>query len=325
MKKSCTSFLFATVTAFLVVPTLAAPTITGVTAQQRYPWNGKVDITYTVSGDIAASAKELGVFTSLKVTATDRDEGKTYTASSLSGDTGLGNWTHKCVWDMGAQGLSFLSTNVVFSVSCETTPALYCVIDLSGGTNAASYPVSYLAEPPSGGFNVDDYKMTKLVLRRIEPGSFIMGDDQTNQTHRVTLTKPFFIGVFEVTQKQYSLVTGSNPSEFAGYMSHPVEKVSYDAIRGSSDGARWPSSGAVDSSSFMGRLRARTGLDFDLPTVGVRLPRGDDDDLQLRRLRERGLHVVHGQLVVAYAKGGDEVAKPLGALRHARQCLGMVP
>ena len=37
-------------------------------------------------------------------------------------------------------------------------------------------------------------------------------------------------------------------------------------IRGSSNGAKWPSSSAVDSDSFMGKLRARTGLDFDLPT-----------------------------------------------------------
>ena len=39
----------------LVVNVFAeAPSITGVTAQQRYPWNGKVDISYTVTGDIAA-------------------------------------------------------------------------------------------------------------------------------------------------------------------------------------------------------------------------------------------------------------------------------
>ena len=37
-------------------------------------------------------------------------------------------------------------------------------------------------------------------------------------------------------------------------------------IRGSSAGAGWPSSSAVDASSFLGKLRARTGLDFDLPT-----------------------------------------------------------
>ena len=42
--------------------------------------------------------------------------------------------------------------------------------------------------------------------------------------------------------------------------------VSYNAIRGSSDGAQWPASNAVDSDSFLGKLRARTELDFDLPT-----------------------------------------------------------
>ena len=161
---------------------------------------------------------------------------------------------------MNAEGLTFKSADVVFNVSCETTPATYCVIDLSAGANATSYPVTYLAEPPSGGFNVNTYKTTKLVLRRLEAGTFKM-QGSTN----VKLTKPFFCGLFEVTQKQYTLVTGSNPSNLKGD-TLPVEKVTYNAIRGSSNGAKWPSSSAVDSSSFMGKLRARTGLDFDLPT-----------------------------------------------------------
>ena len=240
---------------------LATPIITNVTAQQRYPWNGKVDISYTMSGasDIPASVPE-GLVAELKVTATDGESGQTYTASSLSGDTALTDGTHSIVWDMAAQGLAFVSTNVVFSVSCETMPAPYCVIDLSAVANASAYPVTYLEEPPSGGFNVDEYKTTKLVLRRIDPGTFMMcGQYQT------TLTKPYYIGVFEVTQKQYRLVKGSNPSSFFGDKK-PVERVSYNAIRGSSAGAGWPSSSAVDSSSFMGKLRARTGIDFDLPT-----------------------------------------------------------
>ena len=243
----------------------AAPTISGVTAQQRYPWNGKVDISYTVTGDIAAEAKQRAVFTSLKVTAIDMVANTTNIATQLSGDTALTAGTHKFVWDMNAEGLTFKSSNVVFNVSCETTPATYCVIDLSAGANATSYPVTYLSEPPSGGFNVEAYKTTKLVLRRLEAGTFIMGEDQSDESHRVTLTKPFFCGLFEVTQKQYTLVTGANPSSFSGD-TLPVEKVSYNMIRGSSNGANWPSSSAVDSSSFMGKLRARTGLDFDLPT-----------------------------------------------------------
>lgn len=238
----------------------ATPTITAVTAQQRYPWNGKVDISYTVTGDIAAEAKQRALITSLKVTATDRDANATYTATKLSGDMLLTAGTHSLVWDMDAEGLTFKSTNVVFKVSCETTNALYCVIDLSAGANATSYPVTYLASPPSGGFNVNVYKTTKLVLKRLEAGTYKMLGSSN-----VTLTKPFFCGLFEVTQKQYTLVMGSNPSNFSGD-TLPVEKVSYDAIRGSSNGAKWPSSSTVDSSSFLGKLRSRTGLDFDLPT-----------------------------------------------------------
>ena len=150
----------------------------------------------------------------------------------------------------------------------DAMKALYCVIDLSGGPSASSYPVLYVptaSAVPEGTFNTDEYKTTKLVLRRIEPGEFIMGEDQKDETHRVKISKPFYIGVFEVTQAQYALVMGNNPSRFKGGM-HPVERVSYNMIRGSSDGAQWPLSSAVDSYSFMGRLRACTGLDFDLPT-----------------------------------------------------------
>ena len=242
----------------------ATPTITGVTAQQRYPWNGKVDISYTVTGDIAAEAKQRAVFTSLKVTAIDKVANTTNIATQLFGDMALTAGTHKFVWDMNAEGLTFKSSNVVFNVSCETTPATYCVIDLSAGANATSYPVTYLASPPSGGFNVDAYKTTKLVLKRLEAGTFKM-----QGSSNVTLTKPFFCGLFEVTQRQYELVTGSNPcssTEYGKGNTYPVHYVSYNMIRGSSNGAKWPSSSAVDSSSFMGKLRTRTGLDFDLPT-----------------------------------------------------------
>ena len=150
---------------------------------------------------------------------------------------------------------------------------LYLVVDLTGGTNAMNYPVSYLADVPKGGWT-NEYMTDKLVLRRIEPGKFVMGSPDTEPSregsetqHRVTLTKAFYIGVFEVTQRQGELVMGSSP----GFLKtssdmHPVEVVSYDNIRGSGDGANWPATNSVDAISFMGKMRARTGMAFDLPT-----------------------------------------------------------
>ncbi|MBO7223480.1 MAG: SUMF1/EgtB/PvdO family nonheme iron enzyme, partial [Kiritimatiellae bacterium] len=134
----------------------------------------------------------------------------------------------------------------------------YLVIDLSGGTSAASYPMTILSEVPAGGWT-DEYKTTKLVLRKITAGKMPCKDVD------VTLTKDYYVGVFEVTQKQWELVMGSNPSYFDGD-TLPVETVSYDDIRGTSNGSQWPASNAVDATSFMGKLRAKTGIDFDLPT-----------------------------------------------------------
>ena len=135
----------------------------------------------------------------------------------------------------------------------------YCVIDISGGVSASSYPVTYLDSCPLTGWS-DEYKTTKILLRRIEPGEVKVGG-----TKPVSLTKEFYMGVFEITQKQYQLVMGNNPSSYKGDM-RPVEYVSWNDIRGNSSTYNWPNVTTVYSSSFIGKLQAKTGLNFDLPT-----------------------------------------------------------
>ena len=161
---------------------------------------------------------------------------------------------------------------------------LYMVIDLSGGKDAKSYPVKYLNAEPRGGWT-DEYKTTKLVLRRIKAGSYTMGspanelyraDDAVawNEIqHKVTITKPFYIGVFEITQKQYELVTGAVPGNIADFNkgdNFPVCSLQWNAIRGNSDTYNWPSVTDVDPASFMGIVREKTGMaTFDLPTEAM--------------------------------------------------------
>ncbi len=145
------------------------------------------------------------------------------------------------------------------------SPMTYLVIDLE------SLTVERLADVPAGGWT-DAHKTTKLVLRRIPAGQFTMGAPsaelfrESNETqHAVTISADFFIGVFEVTQRQWELVMGTKPGYFtnaAAYATRPVEKVSYTMIRGNAAG--------VNATSFMGTLRAKlagvTDLEFDLPT-----------------------------------------------------------
>jgi formylglycine-generating enzyme required for sulfatase activity len=129
--------------------------------------------------------------------------------------------------------------------------------------------------------NLDDdaCRTTELWLRYIPAGTFTMGSpadelgrSDTEVQHKVTLTQPFYIGVFECTQRQWELVMGDRPSYFNNdtcNATRPVEQVSYDMIRGTGEqaGAGWPTYGhAVDATSFMGVLRDKTGLMFDLPT-----------------------------------------------------------
>ena len=228
-----------------------AATVSDVTARQRYPWNGKIDIDYTITGTDTTN-------TALAVTLTDHDTGKVYSLTE--------NGRHQFTWNRR----DLVVSNGMATVSLVRYSVLYCVIDLSGGPNAARWPVSYLSAVPSDGWT-DEYKTTKLVLRRIKVGTFVMGDNQSDESHRVTLTKSFYMGVFEVTQRQWEFVMGSWPNSTPSSSdgrgdAYPAYNVSYDDIRGPSSGARWPASSAVDASSFLGRLRAKTGLDFDLPT-----------------------------------------------------------
>ncbi len=250
--------------AVLLAQAWAEVRIEDVRATPVAPW-GRIVVDYTVAGTLPTDAADYVA----AVTASNRTTGAVYTGELVDGELELSLGKHRIWWNAGTAGLREAAEAVDVSVSYVKHP-VYCVIDLSGGSDAAAYPVSYLWSIQSDGWT-DEYKTTKLVLRRIPAGSFIMGSDQTREDHRVTLTKPFYMGVFEITQRQRNLVMGSwpdsSPSSSDGRGgAYPAYNVSYDDIRGSSSGARWPASSAVDASSFLGRLRAKTGLDFDLPT-----------------------------------------------------------
>ncbi|MDR1921294.1 MAG: formylglycine-generating enzyme family protein [Candidatus Adiutrix sp.] len=72
----------------------------------------------------------------------------------------------------------------------------------------------------------------------IPAGEFLMGspdsdsevgDDEIPQ-HKVTISRPFYLGKYEATQSQWEAVMGSNPSCFKG-QSNPVEQVSCEDVQ----------------------------------------------------------------------------------------------
>ncbi len=135
------------------------------------------------------------------------------------------------------------------------------------------------------------YKTTKLVMRKVpaknvewtigspegEPGRATSG--MLENQYRVKLTEDYFIGVYPVTQAQYELIYGSNPSKFKEIEDAaqcPVEQVAYTTVRGKrteqgTDGeyVNWPMNSykhLVSPNSFCGKMRTRFGIDFDIPT-----------------------------------------------------------
>jgi formylglycine-generating enzyme required for sulfatase activity len=90
----------------------------------------------------------------------------------------------------------------------------------------------------------------------IPKGDFVMGsgtkspfetDDEKPQ-HRVTITRPFYMGVYPTTQAQYRAIMGASPGHFKDDL-NPVEEVSW-----------------LDAERFCGAMSARTGRSVRLPT-----------------------------------------------------------
>jgi formylglycine-generating enzyme required for sulfatase activity len=91
----------------------------------------------------------------------------------------------------------------------------------------------------------------------IPAGSFMMGsadsdpDPWCNEkpAHKVTISKPFYLGKYAVTQEPWTAVMGNNPSMYEG-LSNPVEMVSWNKTQ-----------------KFIKRLNQKEGHDrYRLPT-----------------------------------------------------------
>jgi formylglycine-generating enzyme required for sulfatase activity len=129
------------------------------------------------------------------------------------------------------------------------------VVSVSGSTTAAAPARAKVSQlqidsarkvgvPVAKELDLGDGVTMKLAL--IRPGKFMMGEEKDR--HEVALSKPFYMGVTEVTQAQYQAVMGTNPSTFKGE-TNPVEIVSWN-----------------DATEFCKKLSEKTRRAVRLPT-----------------------------------------------------------
>ena len=259
--------------------TAGAATIDQMCVRQMWPWNEKVRIDYTLSGTAGES---------VDVAVTIRDAQGNALAplvSSFSGDLNeVLPGEHVIWWNPAASGLELGSASLTFTLAAEADPQRYCVIDIS---QENAYAVSYLASPPSGGWT-DEYLTTKIVLKHIKPGVFMMGAPETEtgyvattsgntvgeKRHKVTLTNDFYIGVFPITHIQSRAVVpdcGAKPGWLKDMMA--MMGSSFDLFMGDSADAAWLSAPVPCEGSWLHTLNARitsgalpAGFHLSLPT-----------------------------------------------------------
>ena len=182
--------------------------------------------------------------------------------------------------------LSDGSVNVEVTAWATTDPPRYLAVNLLE-TGDVKYYTS--AEGVPGGVTNLLYKTTSILMRRIDARgkAFMMGSpstepghwasDSREAQHRVSFANDYYIGVYEVTQRQWWLVTGGHkPSWHTNatcWAERPVENVSFAMVRHNkydtnARDADFYYPAAPYGQSFLGLLRTRSGgLAFDLPSA----------------------------------------------------------
>lgn len=277
------------VSASLAVVALGRASIQDVIVRQQWPWNGRVNIDYVLTDDANGSYD-------IDVSLSNGGEPIATGWGTLTGDLyGVRPGVHRIVWDptVGrAADDKTVYANFRASLSIANADDLYMVIDLKGGASATNYEVTFTNAPPAGGWSQDEYKLDKIVLRRIPACTFMMGCPDAERTffnvqpsiggrqlevyRQVTLTKPYYIGIFPITGGQYYRLESSLGTTTAGENhKYPVYNPTYTVLRGENsykigDDGTWPNLG---DDSVLGRLNARAsvasrlpGYRFDLPT-----------------------------------------------------------
>jgi len=149
-------------------------------------------------------------------------------------------WALACLVAIGATG---------WCLGAEPTPAV-APLTAAAAQAAQRAWAEYLKQP------VQRTDSLGVKLSLIPPGQFTMGSPKDEEwhrddevQHRVTMTKAFYLGSTEVTQRQWKALMGDNPSFFTDSDDLPVETVTWE-----------------QAMTFCRKLSAKEDASYRLPT-----------------------------------------------------------
>lgn len=133
----------------------------------------------------------------------------------------------------------------------------------------AELPSEKPASPPSDPQQREITNSIGMKLVLIPAGEFMMGSPDSEENHnsdespqhRVRITRPFYLGQYEVTQGEYQQVMGTNPSDFSATGTHKEKVSGQDTSRFPVEKVSWN-----DAVEFCRRLSQKEGRTYRLPT-----------------------------------------------------------
>lgn len=220
-----------------------AATVDSVIVRQMWPWSTDIRVEYTLSGVTTPVDVSVAAYNG----STPLDSSNL--ASAITGEHyaissgGVHALTIDPVAAFGSSTISIPDFKVRLSVADTTsdmTNVLYKIFDLEGGTvtdvtkaallngeyGAVETDYSKIGEGYStpldevviwtGVTNYPGAKTTKLVMRKVTAGGFKFRKKMNwdnGSVHNMSVSKDFWIGVFECTQKQFSYFTPTHSGD----------------------------------------------------------------------------------------------------------------
>ena len=154
----------------------SADVVSGITCRQRWPWNGKVDIDYTLNSSSAGAVFSVQFFGKI-------GDGEAFNLSTIEGEGQygivFGSGQKRVTWDSTKQlGHTVDSSEAKVAIFAEdvTGDATYIVFDLTNNS------VGFTTTAPSAAAGAIS-KLSQVWFRRVEAGTFVMGSNSSEPYH----------------------------------------------------------------------------------------------------------------------------------------------